>query len=124
MTSPNQSVTPKVKDETENPKSLATSLMKNYSDRIPVIIEKETSSNLPQIEKKKYLVPHSMTMGAFIVTIRRKIKLDSYQSLFIQTKEGNFTPPSSMLLSEIYEKYQSSDKFLYLIYRSENAFGA
>ena len=109
--------------ELEKRKSLASSLINRYEDRIPVIVEREADSKLPELDKKKYLVPHNMTIGAFIITIRRKINLENYQSLFIITKEHNYTPTSTMSMAEIYQKYHSEDKFLYFIYKSENAFG-
>jgi GABA(A) receptor-associated protein len=102
---------------------MAESLIENYQGRIPVIIERDASSRLPQIDKKKLLVPHNMTVGAFIITIRRRIKIENYQSLFLITKEGNVIPDASTPMSEVYQKYKSENGFLYLIYRCENAFG-
>ena len=112
-----------LRDETPARLGLANNLLKQYHDRLPVIIEKEPGSNLPELEKKKYLVPHNMTVGNFIVTIRNKIDLANYQSLFIVTREHNYTPASSTTMAEIYQKYHSDDKFLYFYYKSENAFG-
>lgn len=107
----------------EKNKKIAMSLINQYEDRVPVIVEKEIDSKLPELEKKKYLVPYNMTIGALIMVIRRKIKLENYQSLFISTKEQNYSPPSNCTMAELYQKYQSPDKFLYLVYKSENAFG-
>jgi len=107
----------------EEREKFAESMINCFKDRIPIIIEKDPESSLAQIERKKYLAPHNMTIGSFIVTIRRKIKLENYQTLFISVKNTNFTPPSGMLMAEIYQKYRAPDKFLYLVYRSENAFG-
>ena len=110
-------------NEFERRRKMASLLISKHDDRIPVIVEKELDSKLPELDKKKYLVPHNMTVGAFVITIRRKINLESYQSLFIITKDKNYLPPSTMTMAEIYQKYHSPDKFLYLIYKSENAFG-
>ena len=107
----------------ENKKMIATSLIKQYNDRVPVIIERDVDSKLPELDKKKYLVPYNMTVGAFIMTIRRRINMENYQSLFIATREHNFSPQSTTTMAELYQKYQSADKFLYLVYKSENAFG-
>ena len=103
---------------------MASDLLKEYKDRVPVLIEREVGSKLPELEKKKYMVPHNMTVGAFIVTIRHKLKLESHQSLFIITRDQNYTPNSSATMAEIYSKYRSDDKFLYFYYKSENAFGS
>jgi GABA(A) receptor-associated protein len=42
-----------------------------YPDRIPVICEKATKSNLEDIDKKKYLVPSDLTVGQFVYVIRK-----------------------------------------------------
>ncbi|KAE8999073.1 hypothetical protein PF005_g17871 [Phytophthora fragariae] len=41
-----------------------------YSDRIPVICEKADRSDIPDIDKKKYLVPADLTVGQFAYVIQ------------------------------------------------------
>ena len=43
----------KRKDESE-------SVIKKYPDRIPIIVQKHSSTELPDVDKCKYLVPKSM----------------------------------------------------------------
>jgi hypothetical protein len=45
-------------------KKEAQKMKEKYSDRIPVIVEKAPGSDIPDIDKKKYLVPTDLT-GAF-----------------------------------------------------------
>jgi len=104
-------------------KRAAHNLFKKYEDRLPIVINKEPSSTLPVLEKKKYLVPHNLTVGSLMVTIRNKISLPNYKTLFLVTKEGNYVPSSTETMAEIYQKYQSEDGFLYFDYKGENAFG-
>ena len=92
-----------------------------YSNRCPVIVEKIGKSDLPDIEKKKFLVPDDLTMGQFICIIRQKIQLPAEKAiyLFINGK----IPPSSALISEINEEHKDDDGFLYIKYSGEKTFG-
>ncbi|GAY35887.1 hypothetical protein CUMW_278900 [Citrus unshiu] len=38
-------------------------MIAKYPDRVPVIIEKYSRTDLPDMEKTKYLVPRDMSMG-------------------------------------------------------------
>ena len=63
----------------------STNIKEKYTDRIPIIVEKHHTCNLPEIDKCKYLVPKDMTMSQFIFVIRKRIKLNSNQALFFYT---------------------------------------
>ena len=56
-----------------------------YPDRIPVICEKNEKSNVPDIDKKKFLVPGDLTVAHFILVIRkvRSFVLFSYKTCLI-----------------------------------------
>ena len=47
-----------------------------------MIAEKYKKSNLPNIEKKKYLLPEDLTVNQFQYVIRQRVKLTSDQALF------------------------------------------
>mmetsp|Transcript_44699 Transcript_44699/g.121830 ORF Transcript_44699/g.121830 Transcript_44699/m.121830 type:complete len:87 (-) Transcript_44699:451-711(-) len=47
-------------------KSEAERIRSKYPDRIPVICEKADKSDIPDIDKKKYLVPADLTVGQFM----------------------------------------------------------
>ena len=47
----------KEQNSLEKRKKESNHLRKKYPDRVPVIIEKMEQSNVPQIDKNKYLVP-------------------------------------------------------------------
>jgi GABA(A) receptor-associated protein len=93
-----------------------------YPDRIPVIVERATSSELPHIDKKKYLVPSDLTVGQFISVIRKRIKVKPEQAIFIFI--GNTIPPTSKVMADIYEEHIDEDGFLYITYNGENVFGS
>lgn len=105
-------------------KTEADRVLTKYPDRIPVIVNKSTSSgdDTPVIDKNKYLVPCELTVGQFMYVIRKRLTLAPQKALFIFV--DNSAPPTSMLMSTLYE--QSRDdrtNFLFVTYSGENTFG-
>jgi len=92
-----------------------------YPGRIPIICEKDSRSDIPSIDKQKYLVPDNLTVGQFIYVIRRRINLSPEKAIFVFV--NNVLPPTSALISTIYEKHKDADNFLYMNYSGENCFG-
>ena len=70
---------------------------------------------------KKYLVPGDLNMSHFIYVVRKRIKLEPSETLFLMV--NNQLCPSNIVLSEVYEKYKDEDGFLYIVYSAENTFG-
>lgn len=103
-------------------KSEADRIRIKYPDRIPVIAEKSDKSNLPDIDKKKYLVPSDLTMGQFVYVIRKRIKLPADQAIFIFV--NNTLPPPSALMSQVYKEHADSDGFVYCLISGESSFGS
>ena len=100
----------------------ASRLRKKYPDRIPVIVEKLKSSNLPDIDKNKFLVPSDLTVGQFIYVVRKRLKIAPEMALFIFI--NNTLPPSGATLSTIYKEYKDKTGMLFVEYSSESTFGA
>ena len=92
-----------------------------YPDRVPVICERADRSDVPDIDKKKYLVPADLTVGQFIYVIRKRIKLPPEKAIFIFV--DNVIPPTASLMSAVYEVQKDEDGFLYVTYSGENTFG-
>lgn len=86
-----------------------------------VIVEKADSSDIPSIDKKKYLVPNDLTVGQFTYVIRKRIQVNPEKALFIFVK--NVLPPNAALISDVYSEHKDEDGFLYLTYSGENTFG-
>ncbi|KAH9651860.1 Autophagy-related protein 8C [Citrus sinensis] len=74
-------------------------IREKYPDRIPVIVEKAERSDIPDIDKKKYLVPADLTVGQFVYVVRKRIKLSAEKAIFIFVK--NILPPTGDDLSII-----------------------
>ncbi|BBN68457.1 Autophagy-related protein 8g [Prunus dulcis] len=102
--------------------SRSWSYQEKYPDRIPVIVEKAARSNIPDIDKKKYLVPAALSVGQFVYVVRKRIKLEAEKAIFVFVK--NTLPPTAAVMSTIYEENKDEDGFLYLIYSGENDYNA
>merc|ERR1712228_797786 len=100
----------------------AERIRKKYPDRIPVICEKAEGSDIPDIDKKKYLVPSDLTVGQFVYVIRKRIKLAPEKAIFIFV--NNTLPSTAALMSQIYKDHKDDDGFLYVTYSGENTFGS
>ena len=92
-----------------------------YPDRVPVICERADRSDVPDIDKKKYLVPADLTVGQFIYVIRKRIKLPPEKAIFIFV--DTVIPPTASRMSAVYEGQKDEDGFLYVTYSGENTFG-
>ena len=113
-------------------------ITKKYVDRIPVIVERQglatatsNSSNnnssinagsVPELDKRKYLVPQSLTIGQFVYIIRKRIELPPERAIFVFVNNG-ILPNTSSLMSQLYLEYKDKDGFLYISYAGENTFG-
>eukprot|EP00823_Brevimastigomonas_motovehiculus_P009168 TRINITY_DN8824_c0_g1_i1.p1 TRINITY_DN8824_c0_g1~~TRINITY_DN8824_c0_g1_i1.p1 ORF type:complete len:117 (+),score=16.96 TRINITY_DN8824_c0_g1_i1:54-404(+) len=105
----------------EKRKAEAQRIRAKYPDRIPVIAEKAPESKIPDIDKKKYLVPSDLTILQFIYVLRKRIKLPAESTIFIHVR--NTLPSTSALMSTIYKEFKDEDGFLYVTYAAESTFG-
>ncbi|KAM5568570.1 autophagy-related protein 8i-like, partial [Rosa sericea] len=86
-----------------------------------VIIERYSRTDLPEMEKKKYLVPRYMSVGQFIHILSSRLQLTPGKALFVFVK--NTLPQTASRMDSIYESYKEDDGFLYMCYSSEKTFG-
>lgn len=96
-------------------------IREKYPDRVPVVVEKNPQSDIPEMDKKKFLVPADLTTSQFIYIIRKRISLPPEQAIFIFIH--NSLPPSTHLMSELYKEHKDEDGFLYVVYSGESTFG-
>ena len=99
----------------------AMRILSKYPDRVPLIVERAPDSKLPEIDRKKWLVPKDMTVGQWLSLLRRTISLKSSEGLFVLVK--NKLPPTASLMGEIYEDNKDEDCLLYWTYREMSTFG-
>ena len=99
--------------------------MTKYPNRIPVIVEKDDNSSLPVLQKMKYLVPESITVGQLMMVIRKRMELSQEKAIFLFV---NGTVLDSLkTIGERYDEYMSThnqqDKYFYIDLYFENTFG-
>mmetsp|Transcript_9915 Transcript_9915/g.27672 ORF Transcript_9915/g.27672 Transcript_9915/m.27672 type:complete len:120 (-) Transcript_9915:268-627(-) len=111
----------------EKRSSEARRILAKYPDRVPVVCTRAPRSNLPDIDKKKFLVPGTMVCGEFKYVIHKHLAqsgsaaIAADQTIFLFA--GDVAPRSGALLSEVYQKEKSDDGFLYMCYSAENTLG-
>ncbi len=107
----------------ETRKAESTKILAKYPNRIPIILEKsKTSKDVPDVDKKKYLVPHDLTVGQFQYVVRKRLKtLSAEKGLFFFVE--NSMPSVTQLLTQVYKDHKDKDGFLYVLYAGENTFG-
>lgn len=96
-----------------------------HPGHIPVICEPcDTVSSLaaPMLDKKKYLVHGSLTVGLLMNVIRRRMQLPRDKALFLLINKNTMAPVSHTL-NEVYARHRDPDGFLYVSYAFENVFG-
>ena len=112
----------KSKNSLEDRKKESNRVLTNYPNKIPIICEKtKQSEKIPDIDKHKYLIPIDLTIGQFMFVIRKRMKLTPEMAIYIFIK--GIIPPTSALISSLYNDYKDEDGFLYLEYSGENTFG-
>jgi GABA(A) receptor-associated protein len=113
----------KIKKGYSERKTESERIKEKYPDRIPIICEKSSRNGgtLPDLDKTKYLVPHDLTIGQFMYVIRKRLKLDASEALYLFANGHIMT--CSNTVGVAYDNYKDSDGFLYLKYSKESTFG-
>ena len=100
----------------------AMRIRQKYKDKIPVIVSKyEKSTDIPNIDKNRYLVPRELTVGQFVFVLRKRIDLKPEKAIFLFVDK--YLPPTASLMCKLYEEHADEDGFLYITYSGENTFG-
>ncbi|CAL0300194.1 unnamed protein product [Lupinus luteus] len=96
-------------------------IVAKYPDRVPVIVERYVKCDLPELEKKKYLVPRDLSVGHFIHILSSRLPLAPGKALFVFVK--NTLPQTASRMDSVYESFKDGDGFLYMYYSTEKTFG-
>ena len=98
-------------------------IIKKFPHLIPVICERnETDNKLPALDRRKFLVPPSLTLGQFIYVVRKRIVLEPSIAMYMFLSNNTLAPTCS-LISALYNEYKNDDGFMYISYTGENTFG-
>jgi GABA(A) receptor-associated protein len=132
----------------------ARRIKEKFPGRVPIIVERaaKSSSDLPVIDKNKFLVPGDLTVSQFVFVVRKRLALSPEQSLCVRlallslARAGarhrrapalysyyslprrflfvsGSLPTTGTLLRELYANFCDADGFLYALYAAENTFG-
>lgn len=74
--------------------------------------------DLPDLEKRKFLVPQEFTMSQFISIIRSRMKVGPTKALFFLVNNRSLVSLSKTM-AEIYAENRNDDGFLYIQYASQ-----
>ena len=96
-------------------------VLAKYPDRCPIICSRG-NTNVPEIDKVKYLAPKDITLGQFTYVIRKRIKLPPETGLFLFINNKSLIQ-NTALMENVYRNYRNEDGFLYISYSGENTFG-
>ena len=108
---------------TEDRTTEAKRIRAKYPDRVPVVACRDANAHgMPDIDKHKFLIPTTMTLGEFCFVLRKRMSLNPAKAMFLFCDQG-ILPPTSATILDLYIKYKHHDEFLYFSYTSENTFG-
>jgi len=95
--------------------------MGTHPNKIPVILEKAPTAEVPDVDHKKYLLPREFTVANFLDVIRKRTNLNKEQAIFVYV--NGTVPASNAMFGSIYEQHKEEDGFLYVVYTGESSFG-
>ena len=61
----------------------AQRIKSKFPGRVPIIVERAAKSDLPVIDKNKFLVPGDLTVSQFVFVVRKRLALSPEQSLCV-----------------------------------------
>lgn len=110
----------------EDRRELYERISKKYPERVPIVVETNstgTAANKLTLNKQKFLVPESTTMGSFLHELRQHTNVGPEEAVFLFCGENSALVPTSSTLDQVYNQYKSTDGFLYISIAKENTFG-
>ena len=100
----------------------AALILKQHSDRIPVVVECcEHLQSVHPLKKNKFIVPFELSLSQFIFVIRKHMKLDSTHAIFVFI--NNKMHPVTAIMGNLYQSQKDEDGFMYLNIFQESTFG-
>merc|ERR1711957_1056783 len=103
----------------------ARKIRSKYPSKVPVICERSPySSDLPEIQKNKFIVSGDMLCGEFKYMVHKHLahnKMSPEQTVYIFV--NGLAPKTNTPMSELYNRLGEEDGFLYVKYGAENTLG-
>lgn len=120
---PKSSFSFRMKYTYDNRETESNRILAKHKGKIPVVIEKNEKSNVPELDKYVHIIAENITIAQILLLIRKKVKLQSSDSLFLTIGNYEYIPGLNENLKDLYEKYKDPDGFLYLMYSKLEAHG-
>lgn len=101
---------------------LCSRIRLTHPDRIPVIIEYDSSLDVEESANTKFLVPNDSTVQKFMISLRKKLSVTSEKGLYLHVNRKTI-PRATTLIANLYKTHKDDDGFLYIVCSGENTFG-
>lgn len=102
-------------------------IISKYHEHVPLIVDYSIDFILHD-KQYKFLIPYNTNVTTVIYYIRKNLKLEAYEAIFVFIDDMLLSNTSS--IGEIYEQYlikheikKNDDKYLYSYVSKENTFG-
>ena len=97
-------------------------LFEKYPNKVPCIIQRDLRcNNIPNLKRKKYLLPKNIRMSDLLYYLRTQISVPPHISVYILV--GNSLPSLNQTLCLLYEEEKAADGLLYIYFATESTFG-
>ena len=106
------------KQKVEERIKISQDIISKYPRRVPIIVDCKKDINL---DKNKYIVPNDLIVGQFMYILKKRIKINHEQSIFLLC--NNELIMNSELIHSLFNRHNDYDGFLYIIISLENTFG-
>ena len=94
-------------------------LKRLYPNLLPVILARSSDSD-PEIDKRKYLVPHELNVHDLLHIVRKRLTLRPSEALFLFC--NNTVLCGSQVIRDVHRNH-NKEGFLNVTYSLENTFG-
>jgi GABA(A) receptor-associated protein len=98
-------------------------LQLKYPATVPVIFRQSAGSLLPELVKRRFLVPNTFTVAQLLHLLRLRLGTELSPSKAILLIVGNAVPASTQLVSALYAEHRDATGCLYVDYTGESTFG-
>jgi len=88
----------------------------NDLNKIPLILEKDELSKLPEIDITNYILPKNTTVSELMVFLRKKCFGLNKENMYIFVSNVNYVPELNEKIGDLYEKFKDNDGFIYCKY--------
>ncbi|XP_065346834.1 microtubule-associated proteins 1A/1B light chain 3A-like [Cloeon dipterum] len=104
-------------------RDVATGIRAKDPSKIPILLKKsEREKSLTSLAEARYAVPYVSTVSQFMMIIRKKLKLNPHESLYLMVNNRSMVNLSSLLI-DVYIELKAEDGFLHITYASQETFG-